>query len=320
MGQAIEPECKYYRFLADVFNDCAQFLDLLLPILPLMPKVSVMISASVLRALCGVAAGASKATLSAHFATNGNLAELNAKEASQETVVSLMGMLAGTLLVKLVEDKTAVWCWMIVLVGVHLFTNYCGVRAVKMRTLNRQRATIVFREWLESNTILTPHDVAARESILFASRGNMSSKTGEYTGTCDFGGYGDLKNHRSWGTDVYEYETEDYYMGIWAYGRTFTMRIAIKDGSRSANDPLMAWFDAVAYAYRFDTVVLNLFTATEMYEKDVPHKGTGVIDRDTKLAVLAALKEKGWEIENHAVETRTPVRVRVGDAKAIKGM
>lgn len=322
MGQAIEPECKYYRFLADVFNDCAQFLDLLLPILPLMPKVSVMVTASILRALCGVAAGASKATLSAHFAKTGNLAELNAKEASQETVVSLMGMMAGTLLVRLVEGKTAVWCWMIVLVGVHLFTNYSGVRAVKMRTLNRQRATLVIREWLETNTLLAPADVAARESILFASRGNMASKNGEFTGTCDFGGYGELQSFRAWASDPYDFETEDYYMRIWSWGPKFTMRIAIKEGNRSINDPLMAWFDAVTRAYRFDTAVLRGFDGAGLYEKPSEDSfvGAGVVDRETKLAVLAALKEKGWEIENHALETRTPVRVRVGDAKNIKGM
>lgn len=322
MGTAIEPECKYYRFLADVFNDCAQFLDLLLPILPLMPKVSVMVTASILRSLCGVAAGASKATLSAHFAKTGNLAELNAKEASQETVVSLMGMMAGTMLVRLVEGKKAVWCWMIILVGVHLFTNYSGVRAVKMRTLNRQRATIVFREWLETNTLLTPTDVAARESILFSSRGNMASKNGEFTGTCDFGGYGELKNFRAWAADPYDFETEDYYMRVWNWGPKFTMRIAIKEGDRTVNDPLMAWFDAVARAYRFDTAVLRGFDGAGLYEKSSEDAlaGAGVVDRETKLAVFEALKAKGWEIENHVLETRTPIRVRTGDAKNIKGM
>lgn len=324
MGQAIEPECKYYRFLADVFNDCAQFLDLLLPVLPLMPKVSVMVSASILRALCGVAANASKATLSAHFANNGNLAELNAKEASQETIVSLLGMLAGTLLVRLVEDKRAVWCWMTILVGIHLLTNYCGVRAVKMRTLNRQRATIVFREWLDTKTVLSPADVAKRESILLGSRGNMASKSGAYTGTCDFGGYGAIKNNRVWGADNYEFEADDYYLGVWAHGRTFTMRIAIKEGGRTVNDPLMAWFDAVCYAYRFDTAVLRLYGDEVPEEGEVDRLAGGggvVVDRDTKLAVMAALKAKGWEIENHALETRTPVRVRLGaDAKTYKGM
>lgn len=324
MGQAIEPECKYYRFLADIFNDCSQFLDLLLPVLPLLPKVSVMVSASILRSLCGVAANASKATLSAHFAKSGNLAELNAKEASQETVVSLMGMLAGTLLVKFVEGKAAVWCWMVVLVGVHLFTNYCGVRSVKMRTLNRQRATIVFREWLETSTILTPTEVAQRESILFNSRGNMSSKTGEYRGTADFGGYGDVVNFKSWGSHSYVFDTDDYYMGIWQWGPNFTIRIAVKEGKRSVNDPLVAWFDAVAHAYNFDTAVLrDGLGGAGHYENEVPddHRvGSGIVDREIKMAVFEALRAKGWDIENAAVETRTPVRVRLGGAKAVKGM
>ena len=41
-------------------------------------RVSVLSTAGVLRALCGVAGGSSKASLSAHFAKWGNLAELNA--------------------------------------------------------------------------------------------------------------------------------------------------------------------------------------------------------------------------------------------------
>jgi hypothetical protein len=47
------------------------------------------------KALCGVAAGSAKASLSAHFAKNNNLGELNAKDSSQETVISLAGMLVS---------------------------------------------------------------------------------------------------------------------------------------------------------------------------------------------------------------------------------
>lgn len=41
-------------------------------------RVGVLSAAGVLRALCGVAGGSSKASLSAHFARGGNLAEVNA--------------------------------------------------------------------------------------------------------------------------------------------------------------------------------------------------------------------------------------------------
>lgn len=77
-GSALEPECKMYRLSADIFNDSAMILDCLSPAFPKPIRVGVLGASSVLRALCGVAAGSSKASLSAHFAKRGNLGELNA--------------------------------------------------------------------------------------------------------------------------------------------------------------------------------------------------------------------------------------------------
>ena len=78
LGTSLEPECKMYRLAADVFNDTAMVLDCFSPALPKAPRVLLLGLSSVLRALCGVAAGSSKASLSAHFAKWGNLGELNA--------------------------------------------------------------------------------------------------------------------------------------------------------------------------------------------------------------------------------------------------
>lgn len=78
LGTSLEPECKTYRLAADVFNDTAMVLDCLSPALPKVPRVLLLSFSSVLRALCGVTAGSSKASLSAHFAKWGNLGELNA--------------------------------------------------------------------------------------------------------------------------------------------------------------------------------------------------------------------------------------------------
>ena len=94
-GTKIEPECKMYRLAADVFNDAAMILDCLSPGFPRLTRVVLLSSSSMLRALCGVAAGSAKASLSAHFACWGNLGELNAKDSSQETVISLLGMLVS---------------------------------------------------------------------------------------------------------------------------------------------------------------------------------------------------------------------------------
>ena len=78
LGTSLEPECKMYRLAADVFNDTAMIFDCLSPALPKASRVVLLSFSSVLRALCGVAAGSSKASLSAHFAKWGNLGELNA--------------------------------------------------------------------------------------------------------------------------------------------------------------------------------------------------------------------------------------------------
>ncbi|KAI1471278.1 vitamin B6 photo-protection and homoeostasis-domain-containing protein [Daldinia caldariorum] len=166
-GRAIEPECKYYRFLADIVNDSALFLSILSPVLPPYPKTFALCAAGALRALCGVSGGAAKASLSAHFAKNGNLAELNAKDGSQETVISLLGMLAGSMFVQVVHGKIAVGISMVVLVIVHLWTNYQAVRSVQMRTLNRQRLTIILEEATgPRGAILRPDQVAKKEHIL----------------------------------------------------------------------------------------------------------------------------------------------------------
>ncbi|OAX78141.1 hypothetical protein ACJ72_07553, partial [Emergomyces africanus] len=78
LGSSLEPECKMYRLAADVLNDSAMVFDCLSPAFPKHLRVVVLTFSSVLRALCGVAAGSSKASLSNHFAIWGNLGELNA--------------------------------------------------------------------------------------------------------------------------------------------------------------------------------------------------------------------------------------------------
>ncbi|KAE8138023.1 DUF647 domain protein [Aspergillus pseudotamarii] len=152
VGTALEPECKMYRLAADIFNDAAMILDCLSPMLPAgFSRVTVLSTAGVLRALCGVAGGSSKASLSAHFSRWGNLAEVNAKDSSQETIISLIGMLVGSFVVSQVTSYTATWISLVMLLTMHLSLNYAAVRSVQMTSLNRQRANIVFSTLLDSD-------------------------------------------------------------------------------------------------------------------------------------------------------------------------
>ncbi|GFF89832.1 UPF0420 protein [Aspergillus udagawae] len=166
VGTALEPECKMYRLAADVFNDVAMVLDCLSPMIPAgVGRVGVLSAAGVLRALCGVAGGSSKASLSAHFARGGNLAEVNAKDSSQETIISLIGMLVGSFVVSQVTSFAATWASLLFLLTVHLGMNYAAVRAVQMTSLNRQRANIVFSTLLESDPALNLHSLGLSREI-----------------------------------------------------------------------------------------------------------------------------------------------------------
>ncbi|KAI9706320.1 MAG: hypothetical protein M1820_004896 [Bogoriella megaspora] len=171
LGTALAPECKRYRLMADILNDFGMILDLLSPAIPLGlswilgGRWTVLCAASCLRAGCGVLAGGAKASLSTKFARGADVGELNAKDASQETVISLLGTLTGTLVVRLITSPTATWIALLVLLAIHLTTNYLAVRAVTMSSLNRQRANIVFSEMLSSGRVLDPKEVAIREKV-----------------------------------------------------------------------------------------------------------------------------------------------------------
>jgi hypothetical protein len=54
---------------------------------------------------------------------------------------------------------------MLVLLALHLSMNHAAVRAVSMRSLNRQRANIVLSHLIAHDKILTPQQVSKRERI-----------------------------------------------------------------------------------------------------------------------------------------------------------
>lgn len=112
------------------------------------PSMTALIVAAcvsnVLKAVCGVAAGSTRAAISAHLARAGNQADVAAKENSQETFVTLLGLVLGWALAGWAgSDRSVAWCLFLVLTGVHVWANWKGVRALKLSSLNANRADIV---------------------------------------------------------------------------------------------------------------------------------------------------------------------------------
>ncbi|KAJ6786242.1 hypothetical protein PWT90_04914 [Aphanocladium album] len=307
-GLRIEPDAKRYRFLADLFNDTGFFLELYSPYLSPWWKVIALSVGEALRALCGVSAGASKAALSMHFAKHDNLAELNAKEASQETAVGLIGLLVGTIVVKMIEDHRSVVYLMILLVFGHLWMNYLGVRSVQMTNLNRQRATILFQEYLQTGKVLSPAEVSQREYIILWSP-SISNRHGQRVAKIELAkSFGQAMSSSS--GQVKLLDGDRYSITVaptTAYNSTM-IRILLWDNMQP-KQAIMAWFEAVEMAWIMDkqtgfTPKLERIFSNERDVVDGYVKHFGV------KGLWDAMMEKGWDLTTQSLETAAPVRLR----------
>ncbi|KAG9246546.1 vitamin B6 photo-protection and homoeostasis-domain-containing protein [Calycina marina] len=306
-GTALEPECKMYRLLADIFNDAAMILDCLSPAFPRPYRVLLMSFSSMLRSLCGVAAGSAKASLSAHFATQGNLGELNAKDSSQETVISLIGMLVGTFVVSYISSQRSTWIALITLLCVHLGTNYLAVRAVSMKTLNRQRACLLFSTYFDQCgkrgarekhdiSFASPTQISAMEHI-FQWGGALRWKDNSFIeGYCEIG-VPLSRLFKVMDKEEISRSIELHKNYPYIIGHSFEQRryiVVLKD-SATPFDQLSAWM----------LVVLSGHEDSDLNFSDKFIDMT--LDR---ASIKEKLLEAGWDIETGALEVKSGTRLQ----------
>lgn len=334
LGTSLEPEAKRWRLAADFFNDSGMILETLTPMIPTSysggwyARICLLSGASVLRALCGVAAGSSKATLSQHFAVEengGNVGELNAKDSSQETVISLLGMWAGSLVLSRAISRQTTWLTLIMLLFIHLLTNYLAVRSVCMTSLNRQRTNIVFSNFIENGTVPTPAEAAKLERI-FEKDGLLRWKGSTVLGHGQIGG--SLKDlirlmggvrHKTTGSVaspelkldklIKASESENYIP--WLDGEERSAVIVLKVGA-TVEDQLKGWCHALLLAREVNEragtpgvkhweheAMIDLIQETLKRQKS----GSSEYTRQ--------LQEAGWDVKVPALETKPGCRVAV---------
>ncbi|CAM1500490.1 Fc.00g096520.m01.CDS01 [Cosmosporella sp. VM-42] len=325
-GLRIEPDAKKFRFLADLFNDTAFFLELYSPYFGPWGKVVTLATGEALRALCGVAAGASKAALSVHFAKHDNLAELNTKEASQETAVGLVGLLVGTVVVKYIEGHRSVVYLMIVLVFAHLWMNYLGVCSVCMNTLNRQRSTILFTEYLKTGKVLTPKEVNKRENVLFWSplfRNRQGQLTARIQMAEDYWQAMGVDHPR---INIAMVDGSMYTLFVWTHakGQVIPIKILLWKGAKPIH-AISAWFMAMEIAWLMQTERGYTANINRIFCKELSRISTGTFGNeqdDNEDIELGAYKKRfddtylweamvaqGWNLDSQGFETAAPVRL-----------
>ncbi|KAJ0379600.1 hypothetical protein COL26b_002110 [Colletotrichum chrysophilum] len=334
MGTSIEAECKAYRMASDVLCSIAFILDCLSPLFPRSIRFLILCCSSILFAASGVAGNASKSSLSGHFAKWNNLGELNAKDASQETAISLMGMLTGTLVVSCLTTPTTTWTTLFILIAIYLFLNWKGVRAVKSRSLNRQRANIAFSALLSKDQVLTPGKISEKE-LIFERRGGEVFRWNADTilGHCKFGvplesmlqalanGQQNMRSFQLPTVDLSNlmelFENQQYI--IWCQISEATnydaasrikVLIVLKNGV-SAKSQLKAWFHGLLLAER-----LHGLKAPELRRAQLgQHIMLGHIQATMALSdekyegYARRLSAAGWNLEVAVLETRSGSRI-----------
>lgn len=177
-GSKLDSEAKKWRLFADVLNDIAMFMEILAPYFPAFFTL-IVCTAGVFKSLVGVAGGATRAALTVHQARRDNMADISAKDGSQETLVNLAGLLVSLMLIPLVTDNTILTLSLFFLFTVlHLFANYKAVRSVVMETFNEARLSIVLQQYVRDGQILSPLEANQREPVFFELRKTVPIRLG----------------------------------------------------------------------------------------------------------------------------------------------
>uniref|UniRef100_A0A4W3H7H5 RUS family member 1 n=1 Tax=Callorhinchus milii TaxID=7868 RepID=A0A4W3H7H5_CALMI len=165
-GSELDCDAKKWRLVADILNDVAILIEIIAPVFPAIFTLILCVS-GVLKAVVGVAGGATRAALTLHQARRDNMADVSAKDGSQETLVNLAGLLFSLFLTPLVTGNARLTYLLFALfTSLHLYANYRAVRGVVMETLNRARLGIVLRRYLRDGIVPNPRSVNQQEPLL----------------------------------------------------------------------------------------------------------------------------------------------------------
>ena len=232
---------------------------------------------------------------------------------------------AGTVVVSHLTSQTASTLAVLILLAVHLCANYCAVRAVRLATLNRQRASLVLSTLLSGPTGVqwaprapTPAAVAAQERIFETPDGALRWHGGPVLGRALVGvSMTELLQagaQRAWLQRTLETGARRQHL-IWWDPRTRTALIVLRE-SAAAIDQVVAWGHALLIAERWS----RRTTAVD----DEKREGDGVVaverlieetgrELDVALRQISVrLNDAGWDVSVACVETRPGMRLQPG--------
>jgi hypothetical protein len=356
LGSTLEPECKKYRFVADLVNDTAYLFDCFTTLFPASKRVKVfcMCMSGALRSICGVMAGGSRAALTQHFTdpVKGSIADVNAKDQSQETVITLLGMLTGSFVVGFVSSEgSQMWLTVLSLLCVHLWTNYQAVAHVVARTLNRQRANIVFSDIVNalpeieqtyaadadsaramSRLLLTPKRTCLKERILETDgllRWYPTTGSDAIVGHAKYGSFKTMMELVPPSISIAELleacdsKTSGYvlFYQVLRHSGRVNIRICLtNDSNITFNPDIRAWVHALLLARKLHAGARKTNQVFTHPLDAISESRTTVIKLFDELHIEDALQKAGWELERNSVQSSPNPSIKISHIEELKNV
>ncbi|GAB4822234.1 hypothetical protein N2152v2_009280 [Parachlorella kessleri] len=183
-GSGLDSYAKQWRIFADCLNNLGMAIELASPLLPGAFLLLACLG-SVARAVTGVAGGATRTALTLHFARQRNAADIAAKEGSQETAATMVGMILGMGVIRLTAGSAmAAWTVFVLMTWLHIFANIRALRCLHMTSLNRPRLDLLLTHYWakvppqDRGQIWSPADLAGRETLLAPPLQRLAQRMG----------------------------------------------------------------------------------------------------------------------------------------------
>ena len=166
MGESkmFDSDPKRWRMLSALSLDFASLLEVTAPFYYSSWVLPIACVANIGKNIGYLTAGASRAAIHLSLAQRGNLADVTAKSGSQSMAAGLLGTGAGIGLSSLLNhDPTNFIMGFCVLSMFHEGCNYASLQNVPLLHFNRHRLNLVVSHFIETQSVLTPVQVAERE-------------------------------------------------------------------------------------------------------------------------------------------------------------
>ena len=145
---------KQWRLFADAINNLGITLEVLAPMFSSKAIFLAVLSlASICKALCGVAAGATNASIMEYWgSTHGNFGDIAAKNGMQHTTLSLLCLCVSVPFIKFTGSLKMPHMWAVysTLTVFHMCLNFQAMRLLALRSLNCNRLMLLVQRFMHS--------------------------------------------------------------------------------------------------------------------------------------------------------------------------